>query len=73
MHINYTLFSFRWSLNFFKPINPRQSPRVITTTNRTKFNIIINKWELRVKSSNLFQARENATDQVGIGCSSAFD
>ena len=43
MHINYTLFSFRRSLNFFKPINPRQSPRVITTTNRTKFYIIINK------------------------------
>ena len=36
MHINYTLFSFRWSLNFFKPINPRQSPRVITTTKQNE-------------------------------------
>ena len=34
---------------------------------------MISQWELRVKSGNLFQARENATDQVGIVCSSAFD
>ena len=36
MHINYTLFNFRWGHIFFKPINPRQSPRVITTTKQNE-------------------------------------
>ena len=73
MHINYILFSFRWGLNFLNLLTLDKALEQSQQPNRTKFNIIINQQELRVKSGNLFQARENATDQVGIGCRSALD
>ena len=34
---------------------------------------MINQWELKEKTSNLLEARENASDQDGVGFSFAFD
>ena len=34
---------------------------------------MINQWELKEKTSNLLEARENASDQYGVGFSLAFD
>ena len=34
---------------------------------------MINQWELKEKTSNLLEARENASDQYGVGFGLAFD
>ena len=34
---------------------------------------MINQWEIKEKTSNLLEARENASDQDGVGFSFAFD
>lgn len=47
--------------------------KVITTTNqKQRLNIIINQWELKVKTDNLLEARKNVSDQDVIGFSFAF-
>ena len=43
-----------------------------TNQKNAKVNIIVNQWELKVKT-NLFKARENLSDQVGIGFSFTFN
>lgn len=42
-------------------------------TIRRKVKVIINQWELGVKTGNLLEARENEGDQVDIGFNFAFD
>lgn len=43
-----------------------------TSKNIAKVNIIVNQWELKVKTDNLFEARENVSEQVGIAFSFLF-
>ena len=51
---------------------PKTEATSSTNQKNAKVNIIVNQWELKVKT-NLFKARENLSDQVGIGFSFTFN
>lgn len=52
---------------------PKTEATSSTNQKNAKVNIIVNQWELKVKTNNLFKARENLSDQVGIGFSFTFN
>ena len=52
---------------------PKLKTKLTQLPIRTKVNIIINQWELKVKAGNVPEVRENASDQVMIGFSFASD
>ena len=57
----------------FSLIDGKPNPKLSQLPIRSKANIIVSQGELMVKTASQLEARENASDRVGIGFGFAFD
>ena len=65
-HLDNIIPTSWWLLERFSIEWRKTKAKVITTANQKKGNITRSQWELRVKTTKLFKARENAGDQVVV-------
>ena len=57
----------------FSLIDGKPNPKLSQLPSRSKANIIVSQGELMVKTASQLEARENASDRVGISFGFAFD
>ena len=57
----------------FSLIDRKPNPKLSQLPIRSKANIIVSQGELMVKTASQVEARENASDRVGIGFGFVFD